>query len=164
MLGLCFRLLADPKNSDSVTNTAAATVRQVLHTWPSCAECLTCTSRPSTFTTHAASGAEADMVAGTTATASTHFLLGTVGTCRLQFGHHLCLAYTAALHAPRQALIGGASGRGAGVRARHGRRAAKAAQGRSSVDESTRRRRTYTAPLGPAGRAWSGQCGTQAAR
>lgn len=29
MLGLCFRLLADPKNSDSVVNTAAATVRQV---------------------------------------------------------------------------------------------------------------------------------------
>lgn len=29
VLGLCFRLLADPKNSDSVVNTAAATVRQV---------------------------------------------------------------------------------------------------------------------------------------
>ena len=28
VLGLCFRLLADPKNSDSVVNTAAATVRQ----------------------------------------------------------------------------------------------------------------------------------------
>ena len=30
VLGLCFRLLADPKNSDSVVNTAAATVRQAL--------------------------------------------------------------------------------------------------------------------------------------
>ena len=29
VLGLCFRLLADPKNSDSVVTTAAATVRQV---------------------------------------------------------------------------------------------------------------------------------------
>lgn len=28
VLGLCFRLLADPKNSDSVVSTAAATVRQ----------------------------------------------------------------------------------------------------------------------------------------
>ncbi|KAK9834027.1 hypothetical protein WJX81_004391 [Elliptochloris bilobata] len=30
VLGLCFRLLADPKNSDSVVNTAAATVRQAV--------------------------------------------------------------------------------------------------------------------------------------
>ena len=29
VLGICFRLLADPKNSDSVVTTAAATVRQV---------------------------------------------------------------------------------------------------------------------------------------
>ena len=29
VLGTCFRLLANSKNSDSVTNTAAATVRQV---------------------------------------------------------------------------------------------------------------------------------------
>jgi hypothetical protein len=37
VLGVCFRLLADPKNSDSVVNTAAATVRQArmqaLHAW-----------------------------------------------------------------------------------------------------------------------------------
>ncbi len=30
VLGTCFRLLANSKNTDSVTNTAAATVRQVL--------------------------------------------------------------------------------------------------------------------------------------
>lgn len=30
VLGVCFRLLADPKNSDSVVNTAAATVRQAV--------------------------------------------------------------------------------------------------------------------------------------
>lgn len=30
VLGLCFRLFADPKNPDSVANTAATTVRQVL--------------------------------------------------------------------------------------------------------------------------------------
>lgn len=30
VLGLCFRLLSDPKNSDSVVNTAAATVRQAV--------------------------------------------------------------------------------------------------------------------------------------
>lgn len=29
VLGTCFRLLANAKNTDSVTNTAAATVRQV---------------------------------------------------------------------------------------------------------------------------------------
>ncbi len=29
VLGTCFRLLANSKNTDSVTNTAAATVRQV---------------------------------------------------------------------------------------------------------------------------------------
>ena len=29
VLGICFRLLANAKNTDSVTNTAAATVRQV---------------------------------------------------------------------------------------------------------------------------------------
>lgn len=29
VLGICFRLLANSRNTDSVTNTAAATVRQV---------------------------------------------------------------------------------------------------------------------------------------
>lgn len=29
VLGICFRVLADPKNSDSVLSTAMATVRQV---------------------------------------------------------------------------------------------------------------------------------------
>ncbi len=28
VLGICFRLFADPKNADSVVNTAATTVRQ----------------------------------------------------------------------------------------------------------------------------------------
>lgn len=39
VLGTCFRLLANAKNTDSVTNTAAATVRQVLlhaHTYVPC--------------------------------------------------------------------------------------------------------------------------------
>ena len=30
VLGICFRLFVDPKNPDSVVNTAATTVRQVL--------------------------------------------------------------------------------------------------------------------------------------
>jgi hypothetical protein len=30
LLGICFRLFADPKNPDSVVNTAATTVRQVI--------------------------------------------------------------------------------------------------------------------------------------
>ena len=29
VLGICFRLFVDPKNPDSVVNTAATTVRQV---------------------------------------------------------------------------------------------------------------------------------------
>ena len=31
VLGICFRVLADSKNSDSVLSTAMATVRQVCH-------------------------------------------------------------------------------------------------------------------------------------
>ncbi len=30
VLGICFRLFVDPKNPDSVVNTAATTVRQVV--------------------------------------------------------------------------------------------------------------------------------------
>lgn len=33
VLGICFRLFADPKNADSVVNTAATTVRQASHLW-----------------------------------------------------------------------------------------------------------------------------------
>ena len=39
VLGICFRLFVDPKNPDSVVNTAATTVRQVFgHSGP--ADCL----------------------------------------------------------------------------------------------------------------------------